>query len=248
MGLGFQDSSCFVIGELVYLHDHIMVIMRLVLVLVIYLFFLVFSSNTYYKYLSEGTVVEVIWSVVPALLLVFLIFPSIKVLYLMEDVKSPVFSFKVVAHQWYWTYAVPFYKNMCYKIFGGSDVFSSFEYDSIMDKDNLEHPRLLGCDRELFLPVGVIRRLLITSVDVIHCFAVPSLGLKVDALPGRINQLFVNPSRVGVYYGECSEICGSNHSFIPIFVKVCRLMDFDTVRKTFLSDFIADEFDTIVCI
>lgn len=225
-----------------YLHDHIIVIIILVLVLVVYLFFLVFSINSYYKYLSEGTVVEVVWSIVPALLLVLLIFPSIKVLYLIEDVKSPLFRFKVIAHQWYWSYAVPLYKNMAYKITGGLESFSSFEYDSIMDKDNLEHPRLLGCDRELFLPVGVMRRLLVTSVDVIHCFAVPSLGLKVDALPGRINQLFVNPSRVGVFYGECSEICGSNHSFMPIFVKICSLSDFDKVRKEFLSDFISDEF------
>lgn len=136
---------------------------------------------------------------------------------------------------------------MVYRFSLSGDVVSHFEYDSIIDKNNTSHPRLLGCDREFFLPVGVIRRLLITSVDVIHCFAVPSLGLKVDAFPGRINQLFVNPSRLGVYYGECSEICGSNHSFMPIFVKICNMRDYENIGKSYLFDYIIEEYNLSSC-
>ena len=90
------------------------------------------------------------------------------------------------------------------------------------------------------MPVNTTSRLLITSTDVIHAFALPSLGLKVDALPGRINQLFSNPSRVGGFYGQCSEICGSNHSFMPISIKICGLSDFDAVRKSYLLDIVSD--------
>lgn len=96
-----------------------------------------------------------------------------------------------------------------------------------MDPSFLEFPRLLGCSSDLVVPVNTTSRLLITSTDVIHSFALPSIGLKVDAIPGRINQLFVEPSLVGQFFGQCSEICGSNHSFMPISVKVCGLSDYD---------------------
>lgn len=103
-----------------------------------------------------------------------------------------------------------------------------------------DFPRLLGCSSDFFVPVNTTSRLLITSTDVIHSFALPSLGLKVDALPGRINQLFMNPSRVGSFFGQCSEICGSNHSFMPIRIKVCALSDYDRVRKSYLLDVVSD--------
>jgi cytochrome c oxidase subunit 2 len=98
----------------------------------------------------------------------------------------------------------------------------------------------MGCSSDFFMPVNSTSRLLITSTDVIHSFALPSIGLKVDALPGRINQLFSNPSRVGRFFGQCSEICGSNHSFMPIRVKVCSLSDFDRVCKSYLLDNLRD--------
>lgn len=116
---------------------------------------------------------------------------------MVEDVKSPSLRFKVVAHQWYWSYVVPFYKNLSFS--GNSFFLNFFEYDSLMEDFSLSsfRPRLLSCSSDLLLPVNTSSRLLISSTDVIHSFAVPSLGLKVDALPGRINQLFVNPSRLG---------------------------------------------------
>jgi heme/copper-type cytochrome/quinol oxidase subunit 2 len=135
---------------------------------------------------------------------------------------------------------VPLFKNFSFFV---SDSFSgSYEYDSILEEFSFDgdFPRLLGCSSDFYIPVNTTSRLLITSTDVIHAFAVPSLGLKVDALPGRINQLFSNPSRVGSFFGQCSEICGSNHSFIPISVKVCGLLDFDEVGKSYLLDNLED--------
>lgn len=176
----------------------------------------------------------------PAFLLVVLVLPSMKVLYMMEDVKTPSFTFKVVAHQWYWSYVVPLLNNMSF-FFSGQEV-RGYEYDSIVETylDCPERPRLLGCSSDLLIPVGATSRLLITSTDVIHSFALPSLGLKVDALPGRINQLFSRPSRVGSYYGQCSEICGSRHSFMPIRLKVCSLRDFDDLCKRYTMEAIED--------
>nr|AMB18830.1 cytochrome c oxidase subunit II [Myocoptes musculinus] len=230
MSLGFQDSSSLSMMQLSGFHDHTMVIMLGVLVLICYMFFFLFLNFKFYKNLSEGTFIEIIWSVVPAFLLIVLVIPSMKVLYYMEDIKVSDLSFKIVAHQWYWSYIIPLYKNFFFKF--NNNLFFNYEYDSIMNIDG--YPRLLEASSDLVLPLGKVSRLMISSVDVIHSFAVPSLGLKVDALPGRINQLFVNPLKLGLYYGQCSEICGSNHSFMPISVVVVSEGVYDdfTFNKT----------------
>lgn len=241
LALGFQDMCSPSMRELSCLHDHVITIIFRVIVLISYIITYLLVNTKFYKYLSEGTLIETIWSIVPAFLLVILVVPSMKVLYIIEDVKSPVLTFKVVAHQWYWTYIVPFYNNMYYTL--GGNKYDYYEYDSVIDVYSIDsdYPRLLGCTEDLFIPVNTTSRLLITSTDVIHSFAVPSLGLKVDALPGRINQLFANPSRVGVFFGQCSEICGSNHSFMPIRVKVCGIQDYDKVAQSYLLDVIAED-------
>lgn len=137
---------------------------------------------------------------------------------------------------------MPFFKN--FSFFFSSEFYPSYEFDSLFDsaRDYNVSPRLLGCRSDLYLPVNTSSRLLITSTDVIHSFSLPSLGLKVDALPGRINQLFSNPSRVGLFFGQCSEICGSNHSFMPISVKVCRLLDFDSVGESYFLEELGSSF------
>jgi len=240
LALNFQDSRSSRMGELSCLHDHVMTIMFSVTILITYIIFYLLFNTKYYKFLSEGTFIETIWSMVPAFLLVILVLPSMKVLYMIEDIKSPVLTFKIVAHQWYWRYVVPLFKNFSYQLEGVNS--GTYEFDSILEeyRDSSDFPRLLGCSSDFYIPVNTTSRLLITSTDVIHSFALPSLGLKVDALPGRINQLFSNPSRVGGFFGQCSEICGSNHSFIPIRVKICGLSDFDLVRKTYLLDIVSD--------
>lgn len=236
--MSFQDSCSPSIRELRVFHDHIVVVISGVIVLIRYIIGYLLLNFKYYKNLSEGTFIEMVWSVVPAFLLIILVIPSMKVLYFIEDVKSPSLTFKVIAHQWYWSYVVPFFKNFTFKV--GDSYFFRMEYDSIIE-DKESCPRLLGCSRDLTVPLNTTSRLLVSSTDVIHSFAVPSLGLKVDAIPGRINQLFVNPSRLGVFYGQCSEICGSNHSFMPIIIKVVDLESYDFIRKKFLLEVLQEE-------
>lgn len=243
LALGFQDGGSIRIGELSCLHDHVITIILRVIVFISYIMIYMLLNTRYYKFLSEGTFIETIWSIIPAFLLIILVLPSMKVLYMIEDIKSPVLTFKIVAHQWYWTYIVPLYKNFSFSL--NSNNFSFFEFDSIIEEGSDEREvRLLSASSDFYLPVNSTSRLLITSTDVIHSFALPTLGLKVDALPGRINQLFSNPSRVGLYYGQCSEICGSNHSFMPISIKVCSVSDYDSVGKSYLLDILSDEFSS----
>lgn len=236
--LNFQDSRSFSIRELRIFHDHVVVVISGVIILIVYIILYILNTVKFYKNLSEGTLIETVWSIVPAFLLIILVIPSIKVLYLIEDIKTSSLRFKVIAHQWYWSYVVPLYKNFSFKL--DNNMFSNYEYDSIIEGD-LNSPRLLGCRSSLLLPLNRVSRFLISSTDVIHSFTVPSLGIKVDALPGRINQLFTNPSRLGRFYGQCSEICGSNHSFIPIRIKVVSLGDFDKYSKFYLLEILEGE-------
>lgn len=217
IGLSFQDSVSYSFSFLTYLHDHVMMIIVVVVVFISYVLFIVLFYNSFFKFFSERVILETVWSVIPAFLLIVLVLPSMQILYIIEDVKNPSFTFKIIGHQWYWTFVTPLWNNFYFSI--GDHVYTFNEEDCIIE-NSLYSPRLLGVTRSLCIPVNLTSRLLVTSTDVIHSFAIPSLGLKVDALPGRINQLFVSPLRVGNFFGQCSEICGSNHSFIPICMKI----------------------------
>nr|AQZ24957.1 cytochrome oxidase subunit 2 [Ardeacarus ardeae] len=238
MNLGFQDSCSPFMVELVSFYDYVMVLMTGIIFLILYIMTYMMTSKFYYKSLSEGTFIEVVWSVVPVFLLVVLVLPSIKILYLMEDIKSPSMTFKVMGHQWYWSYAVPLFKNFFFKL--NNEIFDFYEFDSMLEEDSF--PRLLECNDELVIPINSTSRFLISSGDVIHSFTIPSLGVKVDAFPGRINQLFLNPMRLGIFYGQCSEICGSNHSFMPIMLKVVDLKEYDSISGWYLVDLLEEEF------
>lgn len=240
IGLCLQDLRSPFLQIISNLHDHAIVVMFIVIFLISYIIICLSLNSFFYKFLSEGTFIETIWSMVPAFLLGFLIIPSMSCLYGLEDFKYSHFTFKVVAHQWYWTYIVPFFKNLFFS-FGGRK-FYYHEYDSIIDSPSLESefPRLLGCNSLLFIPEGASTRLLVTSSDVIHAFAVPSLGVKVDAVPGRTNQIFIIPSRIGFFFGQCSEICGSNHSFIPIIIKITTYWEYLDVTLEFVYDYLED--------
>lgn len=155
-------------------------------------------------------------------------------LYFVERLSCYHYTIKVVAHQWYWTYIAPFYINLIIQVNGKLSYY--YEYDSIIEQSNRDNetPRLMGCNEDLFLIVESTSRLLVTSADVIHCFSVPSLGLKVDAVPGRINQLSTIPIRLGKFFGQCSEICGSNHTFIPIRVSVVSSEMYQEVTTNYI--------------
>lgn len=148
----------------------------------------------------------------------FLAIPSLKILYLTDEINHPILSIKVLGHQWYWRYEYNDFKNL--------------EFDSFIIKFENNEFRLLDVDNRLILPIKNQIRLLVNSLDVIHSFAIPRLGLKVDAVPGRINQISICINRPGLYYGQCSEICGVNHRFIPIVIERTRLVNFlDWIKK-----------------
>jgi len=162
------------------------------------------ASKSYDKYLIEGQEIETIWTILPGLILLFIALPSLKTLYLIEDTKTPSLTIKVNGHQWYWSYEYPNFKER--------------EVECFIEQSNSY--RLLKTREIIHIPVKSTTRTLISSIDVIHSWTVPSMGVKVDALPGRLNQTFLSSKRLGVFSGQCSEICGTNHSFIPILVKV----------------------------
>jgi len=155
---------------------------------------------------THGTVIELIWTIIPALVLIAIAIPSFRVLYITDEVLAPNITIKAIAHQWYWSY--------CY-----DDLLHNIAYDSYMTStDMLDQGalRLLDVDNSIVLPIGTIVRVLTTSTDVIHSFAIPSLGIKLDAMPGRLNQTNVLINRTGTYFGQCSELCGTYHAFMPI--------------------------------
>lgn len=165
--------------------------------------------------LFEGQTIEIIWTAVPAIILIFIALPSLRALYLLDEVKSPAITIKTIGHQWYWSYEYP--------------DFPDLEFDSYIISRNsaaIQDLRLLEVDRRTVIPFNTQIRLLVSAADVIHSWTIPSLGIKVDALPGRLNQLRIFSLRPGLFYGQCSEICGSNHRFIPIVLEVINPQDF----------------------
>lgn len=169
-------------------------------------------SSLINRFLLDNQLLEFLWTVLPVLIIFTLAFPSIRILYLMDEIKNPTLTFKALGHQWFWRYEY-------------SD-FKLFEFDSYIISGSLV--RLLEVDNSLVIPLGLKVRLLIRSFDVLHSWTVPSLGVKVDAVPGRLNQLNFTLNRLGLFYGQCSEICGVNHRFMPIAVERVTMGDFKT--------------------
>lgn len=207
----FQDGASPSFEGIVELHDQIMFYLVIILFGVSWMLTSIivnFGSNKnqiVYKYHNHGTLIELIWTITPAFVLIAIAFPSFKLLYLMDEVIDPAMTIKALGHQWYWSYE--------YSDFVNEDG-ESIEFDSyLVPTDDLEDGqlRLLEVDNRVVVPVGTHIRFIVTGADVIHSFAVPSLGLKIDAIPGRLNQTSVLVEREGVYYGQCSEICGVHH-------------------------------------
>jgi len=212
---GFQDAASPLIEELIFFHDHAMIILVIIIRLVGYAALSLMLNKYTCRSLVEGQEIETIWTIIPAIILVFLALPSLRLLYLLDEVGDCSLTLKSIGHQWYWSYEY-------------SD-FLDIEFDSYMVPTNeLESGdfRLLEVDHRVVLPTQTDIRVLVTSADVIHSWTVPSLGIKADAIPGRLNQLRFYIKYPGVFYGQCSEICGANHSFIPIVVEAVPLKDF----------------------
>nr|AAN17775.1 cytochrome c oxidase subunit 2 [Cryptococcus neoformans var. neoformans] len=221
--IGFQDGASPTFEGITELHNAIFFYLVLIFIGVMWVIGSVvinYSSTSNpisHKYSNHGTLIELVWTITPALILIAIAFPSFKLLYLMDDVISPAMTIKAVGHQWYWSYE--------YSDFVNEDG-ESIEFDSYMIPDSdLEDGqlRLLDVDNRVVLPVDTHVRFVVTGADVIHDFAVPSLGLKIDCTPGRLNQVSVITEREGVYYGQCSELCGVMHGFMPIAVQAVSL-------------------------
>nr|CBL58287.1 cytochrome c oxidase subunit 2 [Tanytarsus aboensis] len=206
--LGLQDSNSPIMEQLNFFHDHSILILILVTTLVGYLMFMLFFNQLNNRFLLHGQTIEVIWTVLPAIILLFIAFPSLRILYLLDEINNPTISLKSIGHQWYWSYEY-------------SD-FNNIEFDSYMIPSNEmseENFRLLDVDNRIILPINNQIRILVTATDVIHSWTIPSLGVKIDANPGRLNQTNFYINRPGLYFGQCSEICGANHSFMPIVIE-----------------------------
>ncbi len=206
--LGLQDSNSPIIEQLNFFHDHALLIIILVTLSVGYLIGTLFFNKLNNRYLLHGQTIEVIWTILPAIILLFIAFPSLRILYLLDEVNNPSISLKTIGHQWYWSYEY-------------SD-FSGIEFDSYIIPQNeisLDTFRLLDVDNRVILPINNQIRILVSATDVLHSWSVPSLGVIIDASPGRLNQTNFFINRPGLFFGQCSEICGANHSFIPIVIE-----------------------------
>nr|YP_009407059.1 cytochrome c oxidase subunit 2 [Stygiocaris stylifera]ASA39608.1 cytochrome c oxidase subunit 2 [Stygiocaris stylifera] len=215
--LGFQDSASPLMEQLIFFYDHATLVLILITTLVGYVMSSLFFNKLTNRTLLEGQTIEMIWTVLPALILIFIALPSLRLLYLLDEVGTPSVTLKAIGHQWYWSYEY-------------SD-FMQVSFDSYMIPTN-ELPdsgfRLLDVDNRTILPMNTQIRVLVSAADVIHSWTIPALGVKADAVPGRLNQVSFSIDRPGLFYGQCSEICGANHSFMPIVVE-------STSTDTFLS-------------
>nr|AAT97363.1 cytochrome c oxidase subunit II [Lauterborniella agrayloides] len=206
--LGLQDSNSPIMEQLNFFHDHTLLILILVTSLVGYLMLMMFFNKLNHRFLLHGQTIEVIWTILPAIVLLFIAFPSLRILYLLDEINNPSISIKTIGHQWYWSYEYSDFKNI--------DFDSYMISQSSMNTDSF---RLLDVDNRIILPMNNQIRILVSATDVLHSWTVPSLGVKIDASPGRLNQTNFFINRPGLYFGQCSEICGANHSFMPIVIE-----------------------------
>ena len=227
-GIYFQDSATPQMEGLIELHDNIMYYLVMILFAVAWILLAIIrnyvetKSPISHKYLNHGTLIELIWTITPAVILILIAFPSFKLLYLMDEVNDSSMSVLVEGHQWYWSYQYPDFLN-------SDDEFIEFDSYLVPESDLEEGAlRLLEVDCRVIIPELTHVRFIITSGDVIHSYASPSLGIKCDAYPGRLNQVSVFTNREGVFYGQCSEICGILHSSMPIVIESVSLEKFLT--------------------
>uniref|UniRef100_P29880 Cytochrome c oxidase subunit 2 n=1 Tax=Sympetrum striolatum TaxID=6969 RepID=COX2_SYMST len=213
--LNFQDAASPMMEQLHYFHDHTMMVLVIITIMVAYIMGTMFFNKDVNRYLLDGQKIETEWTIVPVFVLVIIAMPSLRLLYLLDEVNEPSITLKTIGHQWYWSYEYSDFKHI--------------EFDSYMIPYNeMEESglRLLEVDNRTTLPMQTQVRILITAADVLHSWTVPSLGIKVDATPGRLNQTSFFINRPGIFFGQCSEICGANHSFMPIMIESVNIKSF----------------------
>nr|YP_009142269.1 cytochrome c oxidase subunit II [Loxostege sticticalis]AKG65043.1 cytochrome c oxidase subunit II [Loxostege sticticalis] len=210
-----QNGASPLMEQIIFFHDHTLIILVMITILVGYLMMSLFFNKYINRFLLEGQMIELIWTIIPAITLIFIALPSLRLLYLLDELNNPLITLKSIGHQWYWSYEY-------------SD-FNNIEFDSYMTPMNemTENSfRLLDVDNRIVLPMNNQIRIMVTATDVIHSWTIPSLGVKVDANPGRLNQTNFFINRPGIFFGQCSEICGANHSFMPIVIESISIKNF----------------------
>nr|YP_010234414.1 cytochrome c oxidase subunit II [Mesalina olivieri]QTA72567.1 cytochrome c oxidase subunit II [Mesalina olivieri] len=222
--LGFQNAASPIMEELLHFHDHALMIVFLISALVLYIITLMLTTKLTHTSSMDAQEVEMIWTILPAIILILIALPSLRILYLMDEINNPHLTIKAMGHQWYWSYEYTDYENLT--------------FDSYMVPTQDLTPgnfRLLEVDHRVVIPMESPIRVLISAEDVLHSWAIPALGIKTDAVPGRLNQTTMISSHPGLFYGQCSEICGSNHSFMPIVVESTPLKYFENWSSTMMS-------------
>lgn len=220
--LNLQERASPLIEQLNFFHDHSIIILLIITITISYLIFSITLNKITNRFLLENQLIELIWTIIPGIILIFIALPSLRILYLLDEAISPSLTIKTIGHQWYWSYEY-------------SD-FINIEFDSYIIPTNeisLNSFRLLEVNNRLVIPFNTQTRILVTAADVLHSWAVPALGIKVDANPGRINQTRFLLKYPGLFFGQCSEICGSVHSFIPIVVESTLKNNFINWLNTF---------------
>jgi cytochrome c oxidase subunit 2 len=223
-----QEAASPVMENITWFHNFLTVLIFVITLFVLGLLVAVVvkfnaKANPVPSRTTHNTLIEVAWTLIPVLILVSIAVPSFRLLFLELDIPKADLTIKATGKQWYWSYAYP--DN------------GKFEFDSLMAQD--KQPRLLGVDNEMVVPVNKIVRVQTTGADVIHSFAVPAFGIKIDAIPGRLNETWFKATKTGMFYGQCSELCGKDHAFMPIAVRVVSDQEFaswvETAKKKFAS-------------
>src|SRR6201990_3099014 len=223
-----QEAASPVMENITWFHNFLFVLITVITLFVLGLLIAVVvkfnaKANPVPSKTTHNTLIEVAWTLIPVLILVGIAVPSFRLLFLELDVPKADLTIKATGKQWYWSYAYP--DN------------GKFEFDSLMAAD--KKPRLLGVDNEMVVPVNKVIRVQTTGADVIHAFAVPAFGIKIDSIPGRLNETWFKSTKTGMFYGQCSELCGKDHAFMPIAVRVVSDQEFatwvETAKKKYAS-------------
>jgi len=226
--IDLQESATPVMDAIWHFHNWLLVIITVITLFVLGLLITIVvrfnaKANPIPSRTTHNTLLEVAWTLIPVMILVGIAVPSFRLLFEELDIPKADITVKATGKQWYWTYAYP--DN------------GKFEFDSLLAQD--KQPRLLGVDNELVVPVNKVVRVQVTGADVIHSFAVPAFGIKIDAIPGRLNETWFKATKTGMFYGQCSELCGKDHAFMPIAVRVVSDQDFaawvETAKKKFAT-------------
>src|SRR5450631_4942547 len=215
-----QESGSPVMENITWFHNWLLVIITVITLFVLALLVTVMikfnaKANPIPSRTTHHTLLEVAWTLIPVLILMGIVIPSFRLLFLELDVPKADLTIKATGKQWYWSYAYP--DN------------GKFEFDSLLAND--KQPRLLGVDNEMVVPINKVIRIQTTGAAVIHSFAIPAFGIKIDSIPGRLNETWFKATKEGIYYGQCSELCGKDHAFMPIVVRVVKDAEYEAWKK-----------------